>query len=144
MKTSGSPERPRSLCHACAGARQDLEKISGPVACRTLRYCCPFVSCPSAILIVSEEVHEQPPSASVYRAGFPGQKAVCRLGKQQSKWLCSDLASPATTRLLKGHLHQSPPPKSTIIYFSRPEPSFSGHTISHQVEGHAKTRQQST
>jgi hypothetical protein len=69
-------------------------------------------------------------------AGFSGQKGACRLGKQQSKWLCSALGSPATARPLQGGLHQSPTPKST-------KPCFSGHTISHQVEGHVKTHQES-
>ncbi len=77
-------------------------------------------------------------------AGFPGQKAACRLGKQQSMWLCSALGSPATARPLQGRVHQSPPPKSTKLHFSHAQPCFSGHTISHQVEGHVKTRHQST
>ncbi len=69
------------------------------------------------------------------------QKPVCRLGKQQSKRLCSALGSPATARPLKGRLHKSPPPKSTKLHFSRAGPCFSGHTISHQIEEHVKTRQ---
>ncbi len=83
---------------------------------------------------------EPPPSASVYRRVFL-QKPACRLGKQQSKRLCSALGSPATARPLKGHLHQSPPLKSTKLHFSRAGPCFSGHTISHQIEEHVKTRQ---
>jgi hypothetical protein len=38
----------------------------------------------------------------------------------------------------------SPPPKSTKLHFSHARPCFSGHTISHQVEGHVKTRQQTS
>jgi hypothetical protein len=37
-------------------------------------------------------------------AGLPGQKAACRLTKQQSKWLCSALGSPATATPLKGRV----------------------------------------
>ena len=55
-----------------------------------------------------------------------------------------ELGSPATARPLQGRLHQSPPPKSTTLHFSHAGPCFSGHTISHQVEGHVTTRQQST
>jgi hypothetical protein len=40
-------------------------------------------------------------------------------------------------------VHQSPPPKSTMLHFSHAQPCFSGHPISHQVEGHVKTHQQS-
>ena len=55
-----------------------------------------------------------------------------------------ELGSPATARPLQGRLQQSPPPKSTTLHFSHAGPCFSGHTISHQVEGHVTTRQQST
>ena len=51
-----------------------------------------------------------------------------------------ELGSPATARPLQGRLHQSPPPQSTTLHFSRAGPCFSGHTIRHQVEGHVKTR----
>ena len=80
-------------------------------------------------------------------AGLPGQKAAHRLGKEQSEWLCSalfGLTSDRKTPHVQGRLHQSPPPLSTKLHFSRAGSCVSGHTISHQLEGHLKTRQEST
>jgi hypothetical protein len=82
---------------------------------------------------------KSPPIGGV---SWPESRVQVRQTPKQ--WLCSVLASPATARPLQGRVHQSPPPKSTKLHFSHAGPCFSGHTISHQVQGHVKTRQQST
>jgi hypothetical protein len=44
--------------------------------------------------------------------GFLGQTAACRLGKHQSKWLCSDVDSPATAGRLR-HCKSASPCRNT-------------------------------
>ena len=56
---------------------------------------------------------EQPPSASVY--WYLDQTSACRLGKHQSKWLCSAVSSPATARPLQDRLHEPTRPKSVLV-----------------------------
>jgi hypothetical protein len=67
-----------------------------------------------------------------FPTGQPGTERTSTDLKQQRKWLWRALASPATGRPLKGRLHQSPPPKSTKLHFSRAGTCFSGHTITPQ------------